>query len=140
MTFDPNHYEIGDIVKIEQTFRVTDVYEDRLIKHLRAVDVKSGEEFVFWASDDTMKVSMVKRKPRPTPKVGDVLYGGDIARRMWKRGTTVRCVQSSGGFDIKGNIPIVLFADGKWHDVEGLSSYEFDDLNPEAKFELLLVA
>jgi len=132
VTFNPAHYQRGDVIEVRQTFQVIDVFENEL---LTGADVKSGEQVTFRSDPDTIKVRMVKRVPRPKPKVGDVLRGSDIARRMWKRGTTIRCT-------LAGDLapPLVLFADGKWRDVDGFTSYEFDDLNPDAGFELLLVA
>lgn len=137
MSFDPANYAVGDIVKISRTVQVEQVLNDRIY----AADCRDGFHRIQVVNTGTAKVEMVKRAAKPKPKAGDVLTGAEIGKIQWKRGTIIQCVRVSGSSrPVKAIDALVLFADGKWHDCAALSSYEFDDLQPDAGFELLLVA
>lgn len=132
MKFDPSAYAVGDIVKVTETF----VVESAGNRSIWLVDVKdAAHRFTLWPSEHgSGRIEMVKKAARPTPKAGEILTGKEVGKAQWKRGSMIRCTRTPR------LAPLVLFADGKWHDVEGVSAYEFDDLAPEAPFEVLLVA
>lgn len=130
MTFDPQAYAPGDVVKLTQTLRVTHIHDDAITTQ----DVRNRHEVWLVSIDDTVRLEMVKKAARPKPQVGDVLDGAEIIKAQWKRGSVIRCTLQAG------LSPIVLFADGKWRDVGGVGSYSFDDINEDATFEVLLVA
>jgi hypothetical protein len=130
-------YQAGDIVKVSRTIALTTV--GRVTDTLYGRDVQSGHPVTFTANDGTAKVEMVKRAPRmnrgPKPEVGTVLKGRDVKRIWWKRGTIIVCV------DAGDNSDVVLRSDGLWHSVsEPFTSFNFEDLNPDASFKLLHVA
>lgn len=135
MSFDPANYAVGDIVKISRTVQVEQVLDDRIY----AADCRSGHHRIQVVNTGTAKVEMVKRAARPKPKAGDVITGAEIGRIQWKRGTVIRCVEFPGGRAVRV-AALVLFTDGKWHDVEGFAAYEFEALARDSKFEILLVA
>ena len=49
-------------------------------------------------------VTVTRRKPRPRPKVGDILNGPQVAEVRWKRGSLIRAIDTGqhGMLDAEG--------------------------------------
>lgn len=125
-------YESGDIVRISRTIRVDEVTDDEIF----GIDVQSEQPF-YHILHGSARVEMVRkgvRKSSRKPSVGASLTGRDIGRIWWKRGTIIHHKPAGEGGEL------VLHADGLWHSVTYDQAFEFEDLNPEAKFEIKYVA
>ena len=86
-----------------------------------------------------------RRLSRPKPKQGAVLTGREIQQTWWRRGTIFRLVESEAGHPVKNQSGLVLLADGNLRSLDAgitgdLVTFQFDDLAPDAKFELRFVA
>lgn len=127
-------YEPGDIVRTYRTVEVDEVTDCEIF----GTDVQSGQPYYYVISDgSSARVEMVRkgvRKSSRKPAVGASLTGRDIGRIWWKRGTIIHHKPAGEGGEL------VLHADGLWHSVTYDQAFEFEDLNPEAKFEIKYVA